>query len=336
MDTDLVNDPLGVDLLGAPVYLRDIWPDSREIQSVIDSTVEASMFTKAYDGIFEGDARWRSLDTPTGETFAWDEGSSYMRRPPYLDGMTRQAGPVGDIESARVLVKLGDSVTTDHVSPAGAIPVHTPAGQYLSGLGVQRFQLNTYASRRGNHEVMMRGCYANVRLRNHLVPGVEGGFTLDQLSGGVTSVYDAAMAYRAAGIPLIVVAGKDYGGGSSRDWAAKGPALLGVRAVLAESFERIHRSNMIGMGILPLQFMPGENAESLGLSGTECITITGLHPLNQGGVPETVRVSADDLVFTMQVRLDTDRDADYYRHGGITKYVMRKLLAGSGQGRESA
>jgi aconitate hydratase A / 2-methylisocitrate dehydratase len=336
MDTDLINDPLGMDALGAPVYLRDIWPDSREIQDVIDATVEASMFTKAYAGLFEGDDRWQSLETPAGATFAWDEDSTYMRRPPYLDGMTREVNPVGDIESARVLVKLGDSVTTDHVSPAGAIPVHTPAGQYLTGLGVERFQLNTYASRRGNHEVMMRGCYANVRLRNQLVPGVEGGFTLNQLSGEVSSVYDAAMAYRAAAVPLIVVAGKDYGGGSSRDWAAKGPALLGVRAVLAESFERIHRSNMIGMGILPLQFMPGENAEFLGLSGTESINITGLQPLNEGRVPKTVRVSADDLVFTMHVRLDTDRDADYYRHGGITKYVMRKLLDGPSQGHETA
>jgi aconitate hydratase len=329
MDTDLVQDPLGSDEDGAPVYLRDIWPDAHEIQAVIDSTVEASMFTKAYAGVFDGDERWQSLDTPTGATFAWDEDSTYMRRPPYLDGMTRDVSPVGDIEAARVLVKLGDSVTTDHVSPAGAIPVHTPAGEYLTALGVERFQLNTYASRRGNHEVMMRGCFANVRLRNQLVPGVEGGFTLNQLSGDVSSVYDAAMAYREARVPLVVVAGKDYGGGSSRDWAAKGPALLGVRAVLAESFERIHRSNMIGMGILPLQFAPGQSADSLGLTGIETITISGLGVLDEGQVPDMVEVQVDDLVFEMRVRLDTDRDAEYYRHGGITKYVMRKLLDGT-------
>jgi aconitate hydratase len=233
---------------------------------------------------------------------------------------------VRDVEGARVLVSLGDSVTTDHVSPAGAIPPHTPAGEYLTGLGVERFQLNTYASRRGNHEVMMRGTFANVRLRNRLVPGVEGGFTRSFLTGEVTSVYDAAMAYRDAGTPLVVLAGKDYGAGSSRDWAAKGPALLGVRAVLAESFERIHRSNLIGMGILPLQFLPGESVETLGLTGTETIGIAGLAALDSGEVPDTVQVTADEQTFAMRVRLDTSRDVDYYRHGGITKYVMRKLV----------
>ena len=241
--------------------------------------------------------------------------------------MSRQPDVLTDIESARVLVKLGDSVTTDHVSPAGAIPVHTPAGQYLTGLGVERFQLNTYASRRGNHEVMMRGTFANVRLRNQLVPGVEGGRTLNRLDGQEQDVYDAAMAYRHAHVPLIVLAGRDYGSGSSRDWAAKGPALLGVKAVLAQSFERIHRSNLIGMGVLPLQFLPGDNADSLGLTGFESYTIAGVADLAPDRIPATVTVTADGQDFDMLVRLDTPRDLDYFRHGGITPYVVRKLLA---------
>jgi aconitate hydratase len=326
MDTDLVRDPLGHDADGRPVHLADLWPTSREIQDVIDSTVEAGMFTKAYADVFAGDDRWRALDAPVGETFAWDEDSTYLRNPPYLDGMTREPLPVTDITGARVLVKLGDSVTTDHVSPAGAIPVHTPAGQYLTGLGVERFQLNTYASRRGNHEVMMRGCFANVRLRNQLVPGVEGGSTLNLLTGETQSVYDAAMAYRAAGVPLVVLGGKDYGSGSSRDWAAKGPALLGVRAVLAESFERIHRSNLIGMGILPLQFLPGDTAEALGLTGHETFSVTGLDVLNDGVRPERATVRTAIHEFEVRVRLDTDRDAAYFRHGGITPYVLRRML----------
>ncbi|MFD7076153.1 aconitate hydratase AcnA [Nocardioides sp. NPDC059952] len=327
MDVDLVNEPLGHDLEGRPVHLADLWPTSHEIQDVIDGTVEAGMFAKAYADVFTGDERWQGLDVPAGETFAWDEGSTYLRRPPYLDGMTREPRPVADISGARVLVKLGDSVTTDHVSPAGAIPVHTPAGRYLTELGVERFQLNTYASRRGNHEVMMRGCFANVRLRNQLVPGVEGGSTLNLLTGETQSVYDAAMAYRDAGVPLAVLGGKEYGSGSSRDWAAKGPALLGVRAVLAESFERIHRSNLIGMGILPLEFLPGESAESWGLTGTETYAITGLDALNGPSRPETVVVTAGTTSFEVRVRLDTERDAAYYRHGGITPYVLRRILA---------
>jgi aconitate hydratase len=326
MDTDLVKDPLGTGSDGSPVYLRDVWPKSREIQDVIDATVDPSMFTKAYAGVFDGEDRWRSLEVAAGETFAWDDASTYLRRPPYLDDMTRRPEPLASIEGARVLVKLGDSVTTDHVSPAGAIPVGTPAGKYLTGLGVERFQLNTYASRRGNHEVMLRGCFANVRLRNQLVPGVEGGSTRNLLTGDVASVYDAARAYLAERVPLLVVAGKDYGTGSSRDWAAKGPALLGVRAILAESFERIHRSNLIGMGVLPLQFLPGDSAESLGLTGQETFAVLGLEAMNTGRIPEVVQVHADDAVFDVRVRLDTARDLDYYRHGGIMRYVLRGLL----------
>ncbi|NYE35363.1 aconitate hydratase [Nocardioides cavernae] len=334
MDTDLVGDPLGHDHDGRPVRLADIWPSSREVQDVIDATVEANMFTRAYADVFTGDERWTALDAPVGDTFAWDQDSTYLRRPPYLDGMTREPAPLQDIAGARVLVKLGDSVTTDHVSPAGAIPVHTPAGQYLTGLGVERFQLNTYASRRGNHEVMMRGCFANVRLRNQLVPGVEGGSTRNQLTGEVQSVYDAAMAYRQAGVPLLVLGGKDYGSGSSRDWAAKGPALLGVRAVLAESFERIHRSNLIGMGIVPLQFEPGESAGSLGLTGHETYAVDGLADLGDGRRPESVTVTATGdgttTSFRARLRLDTERDAAYVRHGGITPYVLRRILAEAG------
>ncbi|MCW2830513.1 MAG: aconitate hydratase [Aeromicrobium sp.] len=329
MDIDLVHDALGVDADGAPVRLADIWPTGREIQQTIEATVGADMFARAYADVFTGDDRWRALDNPTGATFAWDLDSTYLRPPPYLDRMSREPAPLADIEAARILVKLGDSVTTDHVSPAGAIPVHTPAGQFLTEAGVARFQLNTYASRRGNHEVMMRGTFANVRLRNQLVPGVEGGHTLNFLTGQTDTVYDAALAYRAAQVPLVVVAGRDYGSGSSRDWAAKGPALLGVKAVLAESFERIHRSNLIGMGVLPLQFLPGDTAESLGLDGSETFTIAGLAGLaglDAQSLPATVTVIAGDLEFDMRVRLDTSRDLEYYRHGGITPYVVRKLI----------
>ena len=326
MDTDLVNDPLGVDTSGHPVHLADIWPTSREIQETIDATVTASMFEKAYAAVFDGDARWKALDAPPGATFAWDHDSTYLRRPPYLDGMTHDVIPLPDIEGARVLVKLGDSVTTDHMSPAGAIPVQTPAGQYLTSLGVERFQLNTYASRRGNHEVMMRGCFANLRLRNQLVPGVEGGMTRNFLTDEIESVYDAARAYRQAAVPLLILAGKDYGSGSSRDWAAKGPALLGVKAVLAESFERIHRSNLIGMGVLPLQFLPGDSAESLALTGEETITIRGLASLSPRALPAELDVMTGERSFQVQLRLDTPREAEYIRNGGIMKYVLRELL----------
>jgi aconitate hydratase len=319
MDVDLTTEPLGTGTDGRPVYLRDVWPDPREIQDVIDTTVDAGMFTRAYADVFTGDHRWRALDAPTGVTFDWDEGSTYVRRPPYLDGMTREPGPQGDITGARVLVALGDSVTTDHISPAGAIPPRSPAGRHLAGLGVPRTELNTYASRRGNHEVMMRGCFANVRLRNRLVPGVEGGVTRDFTDGQVKPVHDAALAYRAAGVPLLVLAGAEYGTGSSRDWAAKAPALLGVRAVLAESFERIHRSNLVGTGILPLQFRPGESAGTLGLTGHETYDITGL----ADGFPATVTVTADRTRFEAILRLDTEREQEYIRHGGIMKYVVR-------------
>ena len=325
MDVDLLREPLGTDPEGHAVYLRDVWPTPREIQDVIDGTLRAEMFTRTYADVFTGDDRWRALDAPTGDTFAWADDSTYVRRPPYLDGMTVRPGPVRDIEGARALVVLGDSVTTDHVSPAGAIPPRTPAGRYLTGLGVERFQLNTYASRRGNHEVMMRGCFANVRLRNRLVPGVEGGFTHDFTDGQVKPIYDAAMSYRAADVPLLVIGGREYGTGSSRDWAAKGPALLGVRAVLAESFERIHRSNLVGMGILPLQFRDGESAETLGLTGHEVFSIAGLAAGTGGPFPPTVTVHADSRAFAVTLRLDTPREHDYIRHGGIMRYVLRRM-----------
>jgi aconitate hydratase len=331
MDVDLLRDPLGVDPDGQPVYLRDVWPSPREVQDVIADTLHADMFTQTYADVFTGDHRWRALDAPTGDTFAWADDSTYVRRPPYLDGMTAEPGPVHDLAGARALVVLGDSVTTDHVSPAGAIPPRTPAGRYLTGLGVERFQLNTYASRRGNHEVMMRGCFANVRLRNRLVPEVEGGVTLDLIDGRVKPIYDAAMAYRAAGVPLLVIAGKEYGTGSSRDWAAKGPALLGVRAVLAESFERIHRSNLVGMGILPLQFRDGQTVASLGLTGQEVFSISGLAAGSDGPFPPTVTVHADGRAFDVTLRLDTPREHDYIRHGGIMRYVLRRMAAGYGR-----
>jgi len=327
MDIDLMTEPLGLGSDGEPVYLRDVWPSSREVQEVIDATLDAAMFTRAYADVFTGDDRWRGLDASSGETFAWDETSTYLRRPPYLDGMAAEPLPVTDIVGGRVLVKLGDAVTTDHISPAGAIPPRTPAGEFLTGLGVPRFQLNTYASRRGNHDVMMRGCFANVRLRNQLVPGKVGGWTHNFLTGAVDSVYDAALAYRDAQVPLVVLAGKEYGSGSSRDWAAKGPALLGVRVVLAESFERIHRSNLVGMGVLPLQFLDGENVETLGLTGQEVFSVRGLAAATTGEGNATVTVTADDRSFTARVRLDTQREAEYYRHGGIMRYVLRGLLA---------
>jgi aconitate hydratase len=318
MDIDPYTDPLGTDHNGNPVFLRDIWPTTREVNTVIESTMDSEMFTSAYADVFAGDHRWRALEAPTGQTFTWEPDSTYVRRPPYLDDMPREPQPVTDIHDARVLVNLGDTVTTDHISPAGAIPPGSPAGQYLRSLGVR--ELNTYASRRGNHEVMMRGTFANVRLRNHLVPGTEGGYTRAP-DGTITTIYEAAIAYRDVGVPLVVLAGKDYGTGSSRDWAAKGPALLGVRAVIAESYERIHRSNLIGMGILPLQFLPGQNADTLGLTGTEPLTITGLTTL-----PHRVTIRAGHTEFQVHVRLDTAREATYYRHGGIMKYVLRDIL----------
>jgi len=328
MDIDLAGEPLGTGSDGEPVYLREIWPSAQEIEDVIATSIASEMFTRDYADVFAGDDQWRSLPTPTGETFTWDPDSTYVRKPPYFDQMTAEPAPVTDIAGARVLAKLGDSVTTDHISPAGSIKADSPAGQYLTSHGVDRRDFNSYGSRRGNHEVMIRGTFANIRLRNQLVPGVEGGFTVNHLTGEQSSIFDAATAYQADGIPLVILAGKEYGSGSSRDWAAKGTALLGVRAVLAESYERIHRSNLIGMGVLPLQYPAGETAESLGLAGTETFAVSGVTALNDGESPRTVRVSTDTGVeFDAVLRIDTPGEADYYRHGGILHYVLRKMLA---------
>ncbi|MBC7464139.1 MAG: aconitate hydratase AcnA [Actinobacteria bacterium] len=328
MDHDFEKDSLGNDRDGNPVFLKDIWPTSEEIASVIDTSISSSMFTKDYASVFDGDHRWNSLDTPTGKTFEWDAKSTYVRKPPYFDGMSATPSPVTDIHGARVLAILGDSVTTDHISPAGNIKMDSPAGKYLSENGVDRKDFNSYGSRRGNHEVMIRGTFANIRLKNLLLDGVEGGFTRNFLNNGEQStIYDASVAYQNAGLPLVILAGKEYGSGSSRDWAAKGTALLGVRVVIAESFERIHRSNLIGMGVLPLQFKLGQNAASLGLTGAETFSVTGVAALNTGGTPKEVTVVADGLTFTALVRIDTPGEADYFRHGGIMQYVLRSLLS---------
>ena len=328
MDHDFEKDSLGNDKDGKPVYLKDIWPSPQEIQSVIDASISSEMFTKDYASVFDGDHRWKSLATPTGKTFEWDTKSTYVRRPPYFDGMPKQPTPVTDIAGARVMAILGDSVTTDHISPAGNIKADSPAGKYLAEHGVDRKDFNSYGSRRGNHEIMIRGTFANIRLKNMLLDGVEGGFTRNFLQGGVQStIYDASVDYINAGVPLVILAGKEYGSGSSRDWAAKGTALLGVRAVIAESFERIHRSNLIGMGVLPLQFLDGQNAQSLGLTGEETFAISGIVELNSGTTPKTVSISAGDKKFSAKVRIDTPGEADYYRHGGIMQYVLRSLLA---------
>lgn len=335
MDFDFEKDALGTDADGNEVYLKDIWPDPEEVQKIIDESVDTDMYTKEYGTIFDGDERWQALETPTGSTFEWDDKSTYVRKPPYFEGMTMETTPVEDIKGARVLLKLGDSVTTDHISPAGSFKSDTPAGKYLIENGVERKDFNSYGSRRGNHEVMIRGTFANIRIKNQLLDGVEGGFTRDFTQGGEQStVYDASMNYQAAGIPLVVLGGKEYGTGSSRDWAAKGTTLLGVKAVIAESFERIHRSNLIGMGVVPLQFPAGESHESLGLTGTETFDITGLTELNEGSTPKTLKVTAtaeDGKVteFDAVVRIDTPGEADYYRNGGILQYVLRNLVRGS-------
>ena len=327
MDHDFENDSLGDDSSGKPVFLSDIWPTAGEIQNVIDSSISSDMFTKDYATVFEGDHRWKSLATPTGKTFEWDPKSTYVRKPPYFEGMPRNPVPVTDISSARVLAILGDSVTTDHISPAGNIKVDSPAGKYLAEHGIERGDFNSYGSRRGNHEVMIRGTFANIRLKNLLLDGVEGGFTKNFLAQGEAStIYDAATAYQSKNIPLVILAGKEYGSGSSRDWAAKGTALLGVKAVIAESFERIHRSNLIGMGVLPLQFLPGENPKALGLTGSEEFSIIGIAELNNGITPKQVTVSANGKSFQAIVRIDTPGEADYFRHGGIMQYVLRSLL----------
>ena len=328
MDHNFESDPIGKDQSGKEVFLADIWPTAAEIQSVIDSSISSEMFKKDYASVFEGDHRWKSLATPTGKTFEWDSKSTYVRKPPYFEGMPRNPKPVSDISGARVMAILGDSVTTDHISPAGNIKADSPAGKYLAEHGIDRVDFNSYGSRRGNHEVMIRGTFANIRLKNMLLNGVEGGFTRNFLANGEqATIYDASMAYQAAGIPLVILAGKEYGSGSSRDWAAKGTALLGVKAVIAESFERIHRSNLIGMGVLPLQFAPGTNAQSMGLTGEEVFSITGIESLNTGSTPKTVKVVAGDKSFDAIVRIDTPGEADYFRHGGIMQYVLRSLLS---------
>jgi aconitate hydratase len=327
MNHDFEKDSLGNDKDGNPVFLKDIWPSAQEIQTVIDESISSDMFTKDYATVFEGDHRWKSLDTPTGKIFEWDPQSTYVRKPPYFENMPATPAPVVDITGARVLAILGDSVTTDHISPAGNIKADSPAGKYLEAHGVARNDFNSYGSRRGNHEVMIRGTFANIRLKNMLLDGVEGGFTRNYLNGGAQeTIYDASMAYQSAGVGLVILAGKEYGSGSSRDWAAKGTALLGVRAVIAESFERIHRSNLIGMGVLPLQFLDGENPSTLGLKGDEVFAISGITALNSGGVPKEVTVTAGSKSFTAKVRIDTPGEADYYRHGGIMQFVLRQLL----------
>jgi len=327
MNHDFEKDSLGTDKDGKEVLLAEIWPSAKEIQEVIDSSISSEMFKKDYATVFDGDHRWKSLDTPTGKTFEWDAQSTYVRKPPYFDGMPANPTPVTDISGARVLAILGDSVTTDHISPAGNIRADSPAGKYLEAHNVARADFNSYGSRRGNHEVMIRGTFANIRLKNLLLDGVEGGFTRNFLNGGAQeTIYDASVAYQSAGVKLVILAGKEYGSGSSRDWAAKGTALLGVRAVIAESFERIHRSNLIGMGVLPLQFNDGESAKSLGLTGEETFAISGITELNNGRIPKSVTVTAGNKTFTAKVRIDTPGEGDYYRHGGIMQYVLRQLL----------
>ena len=338
MDFDFDTEALGHDSEGKPVFLKDIWPSAKEVQETIDQSIDTDMFDKEYAGVFDGDERWRSLPTPTGETFDWDDASTYVRKPPYFDGMTRDPQPVSDIHGARALALLGDSVTTDHISPAGSIKADSPAGKYLQAHGIDRTDFNSYGSRRGNHEVMIRGTFANIRLKNLLLDGVEGGYTRDFTTsdGAQSFIFDASENYQAAGTALVVLAGKEYGSGSSRDWAAKGTSLLGVKAVIAESFERIHRSNLIGMGVIPLQFPDGATASSLGLDGTEVFHIEGMEQLNSGVTPKTVTVTAEPsahspagkktVQFEAVVRIDTPGEADYYRNGGILPYVLRQLV----------
>ena len=332
MDFDFDTDPLGQDEAGNDVFLADIWPAPQEVEAVIASSITRDLFTADYADVFAGDERWQSLPTPEGDTFAWDPASTYVRKPTYFDGMQMEPAPVTDITGARVLAKLGDSVTTDHISPAGSIKADSPAGKYLADNGVDRKDFNSYGSRRGNHEVMIRGTFANIRLKNLLLDGVEGGFTRNFLAGGEqTTIYDASAAYQEAGIPLVVLAGKEYGSGSSRDWAAKGTALLGVKAVIAESYERIHRSNLIGMGVLPLQYAKGTNAESLGLTGTETISVSGVTALNDGGSPRTLTVTVtredgSQTSFDAVLRIDTPGEDDEYRKGGMLQYVLRSLV----------
>jgi aconitate hydratase len=329
LDIDLTTEPLGTGKDGKPVYLADIWPSDQEVQAALLKSIDSEMFRHSYAGVFKGDENWTSIRIPAGKRYTWDEKSTYVKNPPYFEGMTMTPPPTGDIHKARALAVLGDSVTTDHISPAGNISKNSPAARYLIEQGVQPADFNSYGARRGNHEVMMRGTFANIRLRNLLVPGVEGGVSVHLPSGEQTSIYDAAMRYKKDGTPLVILAGREYGTGSSRDWAAKGTMLLGVKAVIAESFERIHRSNLIGMGVVPLQFLPGQNAQSLGLTGREVFDIGGLN----GGEAKEVSVTAtppeggQPITFTVRVRIDTPKEREYYRHGGILQYVLRQLAA---------
>jgi aconitate hydratase len=324
MDIDLYDEPLGEDSGGDPVFLKDIWPTAAEVAQTIEEAVQSDMFRKSYEEVFEGDERWNSLEVPTGDSFAWDSQSTYVRRPPFFDGLPEEPKALTDIEGARILAVLGDSVTTDHISPAGSIKRDGPAGEYLIEHGAEPKNFNSYGSRRGNHEVMMRGTFANIRLRNLLAPGTEGGVTRHLPDGEEMPIYDAAMRYVEEGTPLVVLAGKEYGSGSSRDWAAKGTRLLGVRAVIAQSFERIHRSNLVGMGVLPLQFTEGDSVESLGLTGEETFTISGLAGVEE--VPRELVVKADGIEIPVTVRIDTPKEQRYFRHGGILQFVLRQLL----------
>jgi aconitate hydratase len=330
VDVDMQKDPLGTGSDGKPVYLKDIWPTTREIQAAIRQSIDAEMFRTSYEHAFEGDAAWRGMDVPTGETFEWDPASTYIKKPPYFENMLDPKAEVKDLRGMRVLAMLGDSVTTDHISPAGNIPADTPAGKYLIGLGVTPKDFNSYGARRGNHEVMVRGTLANIRLKNQLAPGIEGGYTTYQPGGDLMFIYDASMKYQANGVPLMILAGKEYGSGSSRDWAAKGVNLLGVKAVIAESFERIHRTNLVGMGVLPLQFLAGDTAASLGLTGNEQFSVLGVSAA-LSGTPRTkvVATAPDGLTkeFEVLVRVDTPQEAEYFRNGGILPFVLRQLAA---------
>jgi aconitate hydratase len=327
MDIDLYNEPLGTAKDGTPVYLRDIWPSSHQVQSIIQDSINSNMFRAAYDTVFSGDTRWQGLDAVSSQCYSWDEDSTYIRKPTYFAGMTLEPEKCEEIRGARVLALLGDSVTTDHISPAGSIAEGSPAGEYLKAQGIQREDFNSYGSRRGNHEVMMRGTFANIRLRNLLAPGTEGGWTRHQPSGEQMTIYAAAMRYREEGTSLVVLAGKEYGTGSSRDWAAKGTRLLGVRAVIAQSYERIHRSNLVGMGVLPLQFMPGESAQSLGLDGTELYAIPDVGNKQKDIEITATKGDGSKVSFQANVRIDTPKEWDYFMHGGILHYVLRRLAS---------
>jgi aconitate hydratase len=328
MDVDLTTESLGNDTAGKPVFLKDIWPSPQEIEKTVRAAVTTEQYSKEYAQVYEGDAHWKSMPIPQGDIYKWDAKSTYIKMPPYFENMPKTPPALADIHGARVLAVLGDSVTTDHISPAGSIPMDSPAGKYLIANGVKPHEFNSYGARRGNHEVMMRGTFANIRLRNQLAPGTEGGWTLYLPGGEKMAIYDAAVKYREAGVALVVIAGKEYGSGSSRDWAAKGARLLGVRAVIAESYERIHRSNLLGMGVLPLEFRAGENRESLGLTGHEIFEIEGVSALAPK-LPITVHAKSEDgkvKTFSVIARADTPEEVSYYRHGGILQYVLRQML----------